>query len=106
MINICPAGHLLMMPSALLLLLPLIATSFPIISSKVSADSISIFTDPSLRYPKLPDAMNSLCRRLSDQRRSYEMDRHYRTLELRGIVRGNLDAVCGEIWSSDKQKPC
>ena len=67
------------------------------IPQRLSADSIAIFTDPRVDYPKLHDALHSLCRNVADLHRSYELDNTYRTKDMRQLVVGtNLDAACGK----------
>jgi hypothetical protein len=72
-----------------------ISTAVPIISPKLSADSIAVFDDDNLAYPNLHDALHSLCRGLSTASRSYELDRYYRTAELQRALKGDLTSVCG-----------
>lgn len=72
-----------------------IAAAVPIKPTKLSADSITMFEDDNLAYPRLHDALHSLCRGLSTEPRSYELDRHYRTHELQRALKGDLTSVCG-----------
>jgi hypothetical protein len=76
-------------------LLILLTSALPI-PPMLAADSLSVFTDPNSHYPRLHDALHSLCRNVADLHRAYELDTIYRTSELRQAVVGNrLDAVCG-----------
>jgi hypothetical protein len=82
-----------------ILILPLGAAAFPVITPKLSADSFDVFADPSVRYPQIPDALGALCRNFAALSRPSETDRDYRTTELRRQFRGDLSAFCGEILS-------
>ncbi|KAF2672419.1 ankyrin [Microthyrium microscopicum] len=78
------------------LIIPL-ASALPI-PPRIAADSLSVFTDPNSHYPRVHDALHSLCRNVAELHRTYEMDLIYRTSELRQKVVGDrLDAVCGEL---------
>jgi hypothetical protein len=85
-----------------LLALPLTAAALPLIGGKLAADSLSIFADPALRYPKIPDAMQSLCRSLAAHSREDEVSQQYRIRELRRKFGGDLAAYCGELCSPDR----
>jgi hypothetical protein len=90
------------------LLLPLGAAALPVISPKLSADSFTVFAEPSARYPQIPDTLNALCRNLAALSRPSEMDRYYRTKELSGKLGGDPSAFCGEIVAArmHTRRPC
>ncbi len=85
---------------------PLATAAIPLISGKLAADSLSTFADPSLRYPKIPDALQSLCRSLAVYSREDEVSQQYRIRELRRKFEGDLAAYCGGLCTLHLWVPC
>ena len=63
---------------------------------KLAADSLSLFEEEKLHYPKTRDALHSLCRNLVSAQRSYELDMYYRINDMQRMVISNIEAVCGK----------
>jgi hypothetical protein len=68
------------------------ASAIPV---RLAADSVAIFVEGKQHYPELQDTLHSLCRSLSTEPRTYELDRLYRTKELQRVIVSDLSAICG-----------